>query len=56
LPLYEESLRIRTKVFGDEHPDVAESLNNLAELLQEQVIFTNISTTEHEIKISLGKL
>ena len=31
-PLYEQSLAIREKVFGDEHPAVAISLNNLAEL------------------------
>ncbi len=30
--LLERSLAIREKVFGKEHPDVAESLNNLAEL------------------------
>ena len=36
-PLYKESLAIRKKVLGDEHPDVAESLNNLAGLLSDQV-------------------
>ena len=35
--MYEESLRIRRKVLGDEHPDVAQSLNNIAELLSAQV-------------------
>ena len=35
--MYEKSLRIRRKAFGNEHPAVAESLNNLAELLREQV-------------------
>ena len=35
--MYEESLRIRRKVLGDEHPDVAESLSNLAGLLIDQV-------------------
>ena len=36
-PLFKQSLAIRKKVFGDEHPDVAGSLNNLASLLQDQV-------------------
>ncbi|MDM8558396.1 tetratricopeptide repeat protein [Candidatus Parabeggiatoa sp. HSG14] len=31
-PLYERSLAIREKIFGNEHPNVAESLNNLAGL------------------------
>lgn len=35
--MYEESLRIRRKAFGNEHPAVAESLNNLAQLLKTQV-------------------
>ncbi len=37
VPLYKESLAIRKKVFGDEHPKVATALNNLAELLRNQV-------------------
>ena len=36
-PYYEQSLAIRKKVFGDEHPDVASGLNNLAQLLSDQV-------------------
>ena len=35
-PLYKEALAIRKKVYGDEHPDVAGSLNNLAWLLRDQ--------------------
>ena len=35
--MYEESLRIRRKVYGNEHPAVATALNNLAQLLKEQV-------------------
>ena len=35
--MYDESLRIRRKVLGNEHPDVAQSLNNLAELFWAQV-------------------
>ena len=35
--MYEESLRIRRNVLGNEHPDVAQSLNNLAQLLYDQV-------------------
>jgi tetratricopeptide (TPR) repeat protein len=31
-PLYREALEIRQKVFGREHPDTAESLDNLAGL------------------------
>ena len=31
-PLYKQSLAIREKVLGPNHPDVAASLNNLAEL------------------------
>ena len=32
-----EALRIDKKVYGDEHPDVARDLNNIAELLKHQV-------------------
>ena len=35
-PLYKESLAIKKKVFGNEHPKVALALNNLAWLLKEQ--------------------
>ena len=35
--MHEESLRIRRKVYGNKHPDVATSLNNLALLLNQQV-------------------
>src|SRR5262249_12143875 len=33
-PLYERALAIRQKVFGEQHPDTATSLNNLANLYQ----------------------
>jgi hypothetical protein len=36
-PLFERSLEIRKKALGEDHPDVAASLNNLAELLRAQV-------------------
>ncbi|MGI2905139.1 tetratricopeptide repeat protein [Tolypothrix sp. VBCCA 56010] len=36
IPLAERALEITEKVLGKEHPDVAESLNNLAVLYQEQ--------------------
>ena len=36
-PLFERSLAIREKVLGPDHPDVAQSLNNRALLLQDQV-------------------
>ncbi|GAC1458622.1 MAG: hypothetical protein NVS2B14_04170 [Chamaesiphon sp.] len=29
-PLYVQALEIRTRLLGDEHPDVATTLNNLA--------------------------
>ncbi|CAM9843341.1 unnamed protein product, partial [Ectocarpus sp. 13 AM-2016] len=35
-PLYERSLAIRQKALGFDHPDVAQSLNNYAELLRAQ--------------------
>ena len=35
--MYEESRRIRLKVLGNKHPDVAQSLNNLTGLLLDQV-------------------
>ena len=35
-PLIEQALAIREKAFGPEHPDTAQSLNNLAALLQAQ--------------------
>ena len=36
IPLAERALAIREKLLGQEHPDVAESLNNLAVLYREQ--------------------
>ena len=36
-PLLKESLAIDKKVYGDEHPEIATDLNNLAQLLQDQV-------------------
>ena len=35
-PLYERALALREKALGPEHPDVATSLNNLAELYEAQ--------------------
>jgi tetratricopeptide (TPR) repeat protein len=35
-PLYERALAIREKALGAEHPDTAQSLNNLASLLQDR--------------------
>jgi len=35
-PLYEQSLVIFKKVYGETHPQTATSLNNLASLLQAQ--------------------
>jgi hypothetical protein len=34
-PLYKEALAIRKKVLGENHPDYARSLNNLASLYHE---------------------
>ncbi len=34
-PLYERSLKIREKALGDEHPKVAQSLENFALLLRD---------------------
>ena len=33
-PLYKRSLAIREKVFGEDHPSVATTLNNLGSLLR----------------------
>ena len=35
-PLYEEALSIRRRVLGADHPDTADSLNNLAGLYHAQ--------------------
>jgi tetratricopeptide (TPR) repeat protein len=35
-PLFERSLAIREKAFGHEHPETAQSLHNLALVLQAQ--------------------
>ncbi|MGK7935249.1 MAG: tetratricopeptide repeat protein [Xenococcaceae cyanobacterium] len=40
IPLAEQALAIRKKVLGDNHPDVAESLNNLAVLYESQGRYT----------------
>jgi hypothetical protein len=35
-PLYQETLRLREKVLGKEHPDTLTSINNLTLLLKSQ--------------------
>jgi hypothetical protein len=35
--MYRKALAINKKIYGDEHPEVAEDLNNLASVLEEQV-------------------
>ena len=35
-PLYQQALALRQKLLGDDHPDVASSLNNLAGLYKSQ--------------------
>ncbi|MBD2675739.1 tetratricopeptide repeat protein, partial [Aphanizomenon flos-aquae FACHB-1416] len=35
-PLYQQALALRQKLLGDDHPDVATSLNNLALLYYSQ--------------------
>ena len=43
-PLFKESLAIKKKVFGDEHPSVATGLNNLALLLYHQQKYNEAKT------------
>ena len=47
-PLYRKAIEIGEKTLGKDHPDVATRYNNLADLLQEQVIlfviFRSITT------------
>ena len=38
--MYREALAMDKKIHGDEHPEVATDLNNLAVLLKEQVSLT----------------
>jgi tetratricopeptide (TPR) repeat protein len=42
LPLYERALALRERVLGDEHPDTAMSLNNLALLFEAQGCYERI--------------
>jgi len=37
--MYREALAIDKKIYGEEHPDVARDLNNLALLLSDHVSF-----------------
>ena len=39
-PLYQQALEMRKRLLGDEHPDVASSLNNLANLYDSQGRYT----------------
>lgn len=48
-PLYERSQAIREKMLGPEHPDVAQSLHNRAELLKKQV-----DTREKSLSVRLS--
>ena len=41
-PLYKRSLAIKEKVYGSDHPSVATSLNNLAQLLSDQVCVVEV--------------
>ncbi|CAN0593107.1 unnamed protein product, partial [Laminaria digitata] len=52
-PLYERSLAVREKALGPEHPSVAESLNNLALLLQTHVIISFVKILCRECLLSL---
>jgi hypothetical protein len=36
-PLYKQALKVSKRVYGEEHAVVADSLNNLALLLREEV-------------------
>ena len=47
-PLYKEALAIDKKVFGDEHPNVAGDLNNLAELLRTQGKYDDAKPLQEE--------
>ena len=55
-PLYQRSLEIRKKSLGEDHPDVATSLNNLALLLwrmgrlEEAVPYQERATKIHELR------
>jgi hypothetical protein len=41
-PLYKRSLAINERALGPDHPDVALSLNNLAQLYQAQGRYANL--------------
>jgi hypothetical protein len=62
--LYERSLAIREKAFGSGHPDVANSLNNLAWLLHAQGSYAEarslyergLSTTIKHLSKNMGSM
>jgi tetratricopeptide (TPR) repeat protein len=47
-PLYQEALRIQRKVLGPEHPDTANSLDNLAGLYQAMGEYAKAEPLRHE--------
>ena len=47
-PLYQEALAMRKRLFGNEHPDVAQSLNNLALLYYMQDRYSEAEILYHE--------
>ena len=55
--MYERSLAIREKFLGPEHPNVASSLNNLADLLRKQGSYAEARPLlERGLSISLNHL
>jgi tetratricopeptide (TPR) repeat protein len=53
-PLYQRSLAIREKALGPEHPDVAQSLNNLAALYKAQGQYAKAEAMKARAKAILG--
>jgi tetratricopeptide (TPR) repeat protein len=57
LPLYQRALEIREKLLGPQHPDVATTLNNLAELYYHTERYEEaLSLLERSLKIFESKL
>lgn len=54
-PLFREALRIDTKVYGEEHHQVATDLNNLAQLLQDQVAYYRSTCPDLTITMEPGE-
>jgi tetratricopeptide (TPR) repeat protein len=53
IPVAQQALAIREKALGPDHPDVASSLNNLAELYRKQGRYADAASWKAQMRVAL---